>query len=73
MYICAHGFPGGSLVKNPSAILETLVQSLGWDYRSSGTGSGNAPQYSCWDNPMDGGAWQATVHGFTKSQTELSA
>ena len=56
MYICAHGFPGGSLVKNPSAILETLVQSLGWDDRSSGTGSGNPPQYSCWDNPMDGGA-----------------
>ena len=31
MYICAHSFPGGSVVKNPSAFLETLVRSLGWD------------------------------------------
>ena len=37
--------------------------------RSPGTGSGTPPQYSCWDNPMDRGAWQATVHGFTKRQT----
>ena len=29
-------------------------------------------QYSCLENPMDGGAWQATVHGVTKSQTQLS-
>ena len=31
MDICARGFPGGSVVMNPSAFLETLVQSLGWD------------------------------------------
>ena len=29
-------------------------------------------QYSCLDNPMDGGAWWATVHGVAKSQTQLS-
>ena len=29
-------------------------------------------QYSCLENPMDGGAWQAAVHGVTKSQTRLS-
>ena len=29
-------------------------------------------QYSCLKNPMDGGAWQATVHGVAKSQTLLS-
>ena len=31
VYICARGFAGGSVVKNPSAFLETLVRSLGWD------------------------------------------
>ena len=37
-----------------------------------GEGNGNPLQYSCLDNPMDGGAWQATVHGVTQSQTRLS-
>ena len=37
-----------------------------------GEGNGNPPQYSCLENPMDGGAWWATVHGVTKSQTRLS-
>ena len=32
-------------------------------------GHGNPLQYSCLENPMDRGAWQATVHGFAKSQT----
>ena len=33
----------------------------------------NTPlQYSCLEDPMDGGAWKATVHGVTKSQTQLS-
>ena len=36
--------------------------------RSSGVGNGNPLQYSCLRNPMDRGAWQATVHGITKSQ-----
>ena len=35
--------------------------------RSPGGGHGNPPQYSCLENPMDGGAWWATVHGVTKS------
>ena len=35
--------------------------------RSPGGGHGNPPQYSCLENPMDGGAWRATVHGVTKS------
>jgi len=34
-------------------------------------GHGNPLQYSCLDNPMDRGAWQAMVHGITKSQTQL--
>ena len=40
--------------------------------RSSGGGIGNPPQYSCWENPMDRGAWQATVQRVAKSQTQLS-
>ena len=35
--------------------------------RSPGEGSGNPLQYSCLENPMDGGAWEAAVHGVAKS------
>ena len=35
-------------------------------------GNGNPLQYSCLENPMDGGAWWAAVHGISKSQTRLS-
>ena len=34
-----------------------------------GEGNGNSLQYFCWENPMDRGAWWATVHGITKSST----
>ena len=37
-----------------------------------GEGNGTPLQYSCLENPMDRGTWQATVHGVTKSQTQLS-
>ena len=37
-----------------------------------GEGNGTPLQYSCLENPMDGGAWWAAVHGVTKSQTRLS-
>ena len=40
--------------------------------RSPGEGNGNPLQYSCLENPMDGGAWWATVHGVAKSWTQLS-
>ena len=40
--------------------------------RSPGEGNGNLLQYSCLENPMDGGDWWATVHGVTKSWTRLS-
>ena len=40
--------------------------------RSPGEGSGNPLQYSCLENSMDRGSWQATVHGVTKSWTQLS-
>ena len=40
--------------------------------RSSRGGTGNLHQCSCLENPLDGGAWQATVHSSTKSQTRLN-
>ena len=40
--------------------------------RSPGEGNGYPLQYSCLENPMDRGAWRATVRGATKSQTRLS-
>ena len=39
---------------------------------TSGEGNGTPLQYSCLENPMDGGAWWAAVHGITKSQTRLT-
>ena len=50
---------------------ETKVQSLGQE-DSPGGGNGNPLHCSCLGNPMDGGAWQATVHGVTKNWTQLS-
>ena len=47
----------------------SLIPGLG---RSPGKGNGNPPQYSCLENPTDRGAWRATAHGVTKSQTQLS-
>ena len=42
------------------------------DSEASGEGNGNLLQYSCPENPMDRGAWQAAVHGVPKSRTRLS-
>ena len=65
------GFPGGSEGKESacSAGDPGSVPGLG---RSLGEGNGNPLQYSCLENTMDSGAWRATVHGITKSQTQLS-
>ena len=65
------GFPGGSLVvKNPPANAGHmgLISGLG---QSPGEGNDNPLQYSCQGNPMNRGAWQATVHGVTKSRIRL--
>ena len=48
------------------------VGSIPGTGRSPGGGNGNPLQYSCLENPMDRGAWQATVPGVTKSKTRLS-
>ena len=57
-------------LKRLPAMRETLVRFLGWE-DSPGERNGNPLQYSCLENPMDGGAWWATVHGVAKSQTSL--
>ena len=62
------GFPGGSEVKASACNVGDLGSILG-SGRSPGEGNGNPLQYSCLENPMDGGAWWATVHGVTKSWT----
>ena len=41
-------------------------------YWNDGEGNGNPPQYSCLENPLDRGAWQAAVHGVAKSRIRLS-
>ena len=46
--------------------------SISGSGRSPGEGNSNPLQYSCLENPKDGGAWLAAVHGFTKSWTQLS-
>ena len=51
------------MVKNLPAMRETWVWKIPWRR------DGNPFQYSCLENPMDRRAWQATVHGVTKSQT----
>ena len=66
----SHGFPGGSVVKNPPANARDmgLLPRLGSSPRE---GNGNPVKYSCLENPMDGGTWLATVHGVTNSHYTL--
>ena len=72
--ILGPGIGGASLVaqlvKNLPAMQETRVQFLGWE-KSPGEGNGNPLQYSCLENPMDRGAWQATVHGVSRIRHNL--
>ena len=65
------GFPGGSEVNNLPTNAGNIGSILGWG-RFPGEGNGNPLKYSCLENPMDIRAWQATVHGVTKSQIQLS-
>ena len=65
-------FPGGSVVKNPPANAGDarnagLIPGLG---KAPGGGHGNPLQFSCLGNPMDRGAWQATVHGTEHTHTK---
>ena len=67
-------FAGGAVVKNPLSNAgdtrnSSSVPELG---RSPRAGNCNPLQYSCLENPMDGGALYSTVHGVAKSWTQLS-
>ena len=64
-------FPGGSDGKT-SAYNAGDPGSIPGSGRSPGEGNGNPLQYSCLENPMDGGARQATVLGVAKNRTRLS-
>ena len=65
------GFPGGSDGKESACKTGEpgLIPGSGIP---PGGGYGNPVQYSCLENSMDGGAWQATVHGVAESWTQLS-
>ena len=65
------GFPHGSVSKESASDVENpgSIPGLG---RSPEEGNGNPLQYSCLENPLDRGAWWATVHRIAKSQTQLS-
>ena len=74
LYIYTYGFPGGTIGK------ETPLPNIGdlWDTGlipglgiSHGGWHSNPLQYSCLENPMDRGAWQAAVHRVAQSQTQL--
>ena len=63
-----YDFPGGTDSRESACSVGDLgsIPGLG---RSPGEGNGNPFQYSCLENPMDGGACRATVHGVAKSRT----
>ena len=58
------------MVQNLPAMQETQVQSLGWENPVERR-HGNPLQYSCLKNPMGRAAWWATIHGVTKSGTQI--
>ena len=66
--IYCYDFPGGKIGKVSAYNAEDpgSIPGLG---RSSGERNGNPLQYSCLENPTDGGAWQSTVHEVAKSRT----
>ena len=56
-------------LSHPYMTTRKIIDLTRWTF---GEGNGTPLQYSCLENPMDGGAWEATVHGVLKSQTQLS-
>ena len=65
------GFQVALVVENPDAGVGDVgdVGSIPGLGRSPGVRNGNLLQYSCLENPMDSGAWQATVHGVAELDT----
>ena len=68
------GFPGGSVKKNPPINAGDAgdMGSIHGFGKSPEEGNGKPLQYSCLENPTDGGTWYATVYRVTKSRTRLS-
>ena len=64
---CLSHFPGGSGHKESACRARDPGLTV-----PSGEGSGTPLQYSCLENPIDGGAWKAAVHGVTEGRTQLS-
>ena len=62
------GFIGGTVVQNPPANVG-VAGSISGSGRSPGGGNGNPLQFSCLENPIDRGAWEATVDGLAESDT----
>ena len=71
LFIYGVGFPDGSDGKE-SACNVGDRGSIPGSGRSSGEGNGNSLKYSYLENPIDGGAWRATVYDVAKSWTRLS-
>ena len=68
MILFALCIPGGSEVKAAACNVGDLGLIPG-SGKSPGEGNGNPLQYSCLENPMDGGAWWASVHGVAESHS----
>ena len=62
---------GKTFLENQLATRDSDVKLAGTEYNIR-EGNGTPLQYSCLENPMDGGAWWAAVHGVAKSRTRLS-
>ena len=74
-YLSLNGFPGGTVVKNPPVNAGDIrdADSIPESGRSSAGGHGSPLQHSCLENPMDSGAWRATGHWVSESQTTTEA
>ena len=64
--------PGGLQSMGSLRVRHDWATSLYFSLSCTGEGNGNPLQYSCLENPMDGGAWWAAAHGVVKSRTRLS-
>ena len=69
-YTYIQSFPGGSVGEESACNAGDPASVPEWG-RAPGEGNGNPLQYSYLENPLDRGAWQATVHGVAKNQTQL--
>ena len=67
------GFSGGASGKEPACHIEDVrdVSSTPGSGRSPGVGHGNSLQYCCLENPMDRGAWHATIYRVAQNHTQL--